>query len=125
MPQSKTMNLPDIFTWEFPLFRTFCCCKAFTLAYKAATQTDTQAPGAPSYLPGLPSFYARSEWVCKNLSEHGLFPLNININFVTIKLTRNNKTINKYHSTAKVCSHFYSVIGSWRLGGTRDLPNME
>ena len=56
-----------------------------------------RVPGAPKLLAWATKFLCKEpKRLPKNLSEHGSFPLNIHINFVAIKLTLNNKTINKF-----------------------------
>ena len=53
-------------------------------------------PGAPKFLALVPRFLCKEpKRACKNLSEHSSFPLNIHINFVTIKLTLNDKAVNE------------------------------
>ena len=59
--------------------------------------TGTRAPGGFKLLAWATTFLCKEpKRAPKNLSEHGSFSLNIHINFVAIKLTLKNKTINKF-----------------------------
>ena len=74
---------------------TEICWSTYRTVYRKAAAW--LAPGAPKLLAWAPKFlWKEPKRARKNLSEQGSFPLNIHINFVTIKLTLNNKTVNNF-----------------------------